>query len=69
LLKDLIKHTAENHPDYENLQTAFETIKRIASHINDAIKEAEDRKKMIEIQNSFETAGTVLPFGTPGFVM
>eukprot|EP01102_Stenamoeba_stenopodia_P014614 TRINITY_DN4877_c0_g1_i1.p1 TRINITY_DN4877_c0_g1~~TRINITY_DN4877_c0_g1_i1.p1 ORF type:complete len:794 (-),score=150.51 TRINITY_DN4877_c0_g1_i1:107-2488(-) len=53
LLEDMIKHTEPTHPDYEPLRSSLEKVKQVADNINDSIKKAENRQKVLEIQNSF----------------
>jgi RhoGEF domain/FYVE zinc finger/SOS1/NGEF-like PH domain len=53
LLQDLIKNTDEEHPDMEDLRLSLETMEGVARFINEAIKHAENRRRMIEAQNAF----------------
>jgi hypothetical protein len=39
LLKELIKHTAADHPDYLNLKTALEKVGEITDIVNDSMKQ------------------------------
>jgi len=53
LLEELIKNTSTEHPDYQSLQKALESIKLVAAQIDAAIHEQKNRAKMLEIQDSF----------------
>ena len=52
LLDDIIKNTPRFHPDKENLQEARTHIDAIAWYINDQIKDHEQNRVMVDIQNS-----------------
>ena len=54
LLDDIIKNTPRFHPDKENLQEARTHIDAIAWYINDQIKEHEQNRVMVDIQNSLQ---------------
>jgi hypothetical protein len=53
LLADLVKHTPPEHPDNTQLNASLERMKQIANSINTAIKQGENRQKIINIQESF----------------
>jgi hypothetical protein len=38
LLEDLLKNTAEDHPDSHNIRSALMTVKEVAEHVNSSIK-------------------------------
>ncbi|KAL6044463.1 MORN repeat protein [Balamuthia mandrillaris] len=46
LLKELISFTEESHPDYANLKSALEQIKKIADEINDAVLRSDSTKEV-----------------------
>lgn len=48
-----MKSTDPSHPDYSNLSKAFEEVKEVNHKINEAIREAENRLKLLEISRSF----------------
>lgn len=50
LLKDLLKHTDENHPDYFELSKAFEGISELTAFVNEKKREAENFEKMAAVQ-------------------
>jgi len=52
LLTELIKLTNEGHPDLENLRKAEKLVKEIAGSLNEFIKDAEGRNKVLSISNS-----------------
>lgn len=53
LLTELLKHTPSNHPDHKQLTQAVELVGQVATHINDALRAAENRHEIIAIQDSF----------------
>ncbi|CAG8633476.1 24232_t:CDS:10 [Racocetra persica] len=52
LLEGLLKKTIESHPDYPNLKKALQTIKHVATFVNETIREHEMIISMLEIQKS-----------------
>ncbi|EGC39000.1 hypothetical protein DICPUDRAFT_27726 [Dictyostelium purpureum] len=52
LLKELIKYTPMNHPDYQMLINAKENIKRVADHVNESKMVVENKRKISSIQES-----------------
>ncbi|XP_065191006.1 pleckstrin homology domain-containing family G member 3-like isoform X2 [Sycon ciliatum] len=57
LLKDLLRHTDETHPDFPMLKTSYDQICEVASHINEYIRQHENFEKMLSIQQSLSGAG------------
>ncbi|KAI8807711.1 Dbl homology domain-containing protein [Cladochytrium replicatum] len=57
LLKQILQHTPNNHPDFVGLQQALRLIERVATNVNNAAQEYENRLKVAEIMNlvDFET--------------
>eukprot|EP00002_Diphylleia_rotans_P037979 TRINITY_DN8568_c0_g2_i1.p1 TRINITY_DN8568_c0_g2~~TRINITY_DN8568_c0_g2_i1.p1 ORF type:complete len:601 (+),score=105.30 TRINITY_DN8568_c0_g2_i1:173-1975(+) len=53
LLQDFIKHTEETHADYDGLVKALIQVKEVASKVNDAIKEQENRNRILDIHSKF----------------
>lgn len=53
LLEDLLKHTPADHEDHHQLKVAVDRVKQVADDINESIKRAENRQKVLQIQNSF----------------
>lgn len=51
LLKELIKHTWEDHRDYSDLQLALEKMQDVAFYMNERKREVESMEKILEIQN------------------
>jgi len=64
LLKDLIRHTSEAHPDYQNLTAALTLMEEIADHINNSMKTSDNFKRLVAIENSF-TRGTSVEIVAP----
>ena len=58
LLKDLVKHTSETHPDYLDLQSSLKVILEIADQINEDVKRRENRQKLLKLQASLTTLTT-----------
>jgi hypothetical protein len=52
-LKELVKFTEPTHPDYAKLEKAYEEVRQVNHKINESIREANNRLKLIEIQRSF----------------
>jgi hypothetical protein len=44
-VQDLLRNTAETHPDYNNLADALKSTKEIADYINESIRQAEQSAK------------------------
>jgi len=55
LLRELIKYTSEDHPDYADLLKAREKIDEIVDYINEGKRSAEGMQKMLDIQNCIES--------------
>ncbi|XP_031554199.1 uncharacterized protein LOC116291202 [Actinia tenebrosa] len=53
LLKELLKRTKEDHPDYDNLTEALSKAKQGAADLNEHIRKIENETKVIEIMKSF----------------
>lgn len=45
-----MKHTDNDHPDYENLQKALEQVKEVADFINESKRNQENKEKIKDIQ-------------------
>jgi len=54
LLKDMITHTWKSHPDYSNLEEAFQKMNSVAEYMNEKKKEAENMMKLAEIQEKLD---------------
>lgn len=54
LLRELIKHTPEEHPDYEPLEGAMAKIKSVVDNINEGQRTFEGLQRIIELQNVIE---------------
>lgn len=50
LIKEIIKNTDPQHPDYENLQKALLKIETVVTIVNEGARKAESVHKMLEIQ-------------------
>lgn len=58
LLKDLVKHTPETHPDFLDLQSSLKVILEIADQINEDVKRRENRQKLLKLQASLTSFTT-----------
>lgn len=54
LLKDLLKHTAEDHPDHAYLLEAQRDIKRLAEKINKGRRSAEEAEREARVIQEIE---------------
>ena len=54
LLRDLIKSTNSDHPDFKNLCASLALMQEVADHINNSMKTGENFNKLIEIENSIK---------------
>jgi hypothetical protein len=61
-LKDLVKFTDEDHPDFKNLCQALFKIRDVASKINESKRLAENLNKILEIQSKMGQDNLVQPF-------
>jgi len=50
LLKEIVKNTADNHPDRPHLERALQEITKVATAINDSMKEKERQQQLMELQ-------------------
>ena len=64
LLKDILKRTADKHPEYTTLPLALKTIQDAAKYINEAKRDLDNVKIITEIQSSLKD---FVP-GSPGVV-
>jgi alpha-tubulin suppressor-like RCC1 family protein len=54
LLQDLIKNTHPEHPLYKKIDDALEKVKEVALHLNEAVRDIEERQKLTDIASQFE---------------
>jgi len=52
LLKELLRHTPEDHPDYQALITAYDKIREVVDNINEGQRTFEGLQRIIELQNT-----------------
>lgn len=60
LLKDLVKHTWEDHPDANNLNVALQKITEVAEYLNEKKRQAEMLKILVLIQSAI--SGKKVPY-------
>lgn len=63
LLRELIKYTPEEHPDYGQLQAAFEKINAVVANINEGQREAEGLQRILELQKLIDGIDTLVAPG------
>lgn len=61
LLQELVKYTDEGHPDYVDINAALGKIKEIAAYLNEKKREAENREKIVEINEKISGLPAALP--------
>lgn len=49
LLQELIKYSSENHPQYGEMLTTFDQIKKVAASVNEAKRSLEQKQKLMDI--------------------
>ena len=57
LLQAVLQYTKPDHPDYSQLRKALEEAQNAANVINEKLREAENRSKVIAIAERFD--GTI----------
>lgn len=65
LLKDLLKHTDEEHPDYENLRKAQVKIEAVVEYVNERKRLAENLQKILDVQKQIDSSGEDLLLVAP----
>lgn len=53
LLENIVSHTPEDHPDYKKVKEMLGVISGVAAKINEEIRRAEQRDRVLEIQDLF----------------
>lgn len=53
ILKELVKRTSRNHPDYENLKEAQSKAQKAAEALNEHLRQIENETKVVEVIKSF----------------
>lgn len=53
ILKELVKRTKEDHPDFENLKEAQSKAQKTAEALNEHIRQIENETKVVEVMKSF----------------
>ncbi|KAJ3042736.1 Protein T2 [Rhizophlyctis rosea] len=60
LLKDLLKQTSAEHPDREDLNTAFEAMKELAAQVNEKKRKEEETRGLFEAFESTKNCPATL---------
>ncbi|MCL4419200.1 rho guanine nucleotide exchange factor [Patescibacteria group bacterium] len=53
-MEDFVKNTAETHDDFPKLNQALHALLDVAGKVNEAVTEAENNQKMLNIAKKFE---------------
>jgi len=54
LLRELVKHTLKDHPDYEPLQKAYENMGKVVDYVNETKRNEEKNQRSIAIAQKFQ---------------
>lgn len=70
-MQELLKHTPLDSPDYNNLEKANAAVKKVASYVNDRLREQMAQDKVIEIEKLVSSSGYPIELVSPSrkFVM
>jgi hypothetical protein len=49
-----LRHTPEDHPDYQSLLQAMDKIQEVVSNINEGQRTFEGLQRIIELQNTID---------------
>jgi hypothetical protein len=49
LLRDLLKCTTDDHPDYHNINEALKNMKQIAEHVNSFVKQYQNSARAMQL--------------------
>lgn len=60
LLKDLLKHTSEDHRDFQATKEALAIVQKIAVECNEGIRHAENEIKLLKISRSFPSESVAI---------
>ena len=55
LLKDLVRHTTEEHKDYSDLFSALQKIQNVAKYVNEKKRDFDNLHRVIELQKCFKS--------------
>eukprot|EP01130_Rhizamoeba_saxonica_P016277 TRINITY_DN7491_c0_g1_i1.p1 TRINITY_DN7491_c0_g1~~TRINITY_DN7491_c0_g1_i1.p1 ORF type:complete len:656 (+),score=125.47 TRINITY_DN7491_c0_g1_i1:43-2010(+) len=59
LIEAVLKYTDITHPDRRDLEHALDQVRSVANAINSKMEEAENREKVIDLQNKFDCSLTL----------
>jgi len=62
LIKDILKHTAPNHRDHQDLVEAFNSINEIAKAMNQVAESMSNIQRLLEIQDTIIDEIVCSPF-------
>ncbi|KAK4697885.1 hypothetical protein P7C70_g8142, partial [Phenoliferia sp. Uapishka_3] len=64
LLDDMLRHTERDHPDWKDLNSAFELVDQVANHLESEIHAHTNVLQMFDLQRSFSNLSS--PLLSPG---
>ncbi len=56
LLRELIRNTESSHPDLDALNKELGLVSEVAKHVNEAIRTAQNRTTVLNIQREFSNS-------------
>jgi len=63
LLREMIRHTPEGHPDYQTLENAFSKINAVVSDINEAQRQAEGLQRIMDLTDLIDGVDSLVAPG------
>mmetsp|Transcript_124780 Transcript_124780/g.186397 ORF Transcript_124780/g.186397 Transcript_124780/m.186397 type:complete len:518 (-) Transcript_124780:63-1616(-) len=63
LLRELIRYTPEDHPDWDPLQSAFSKINSVVADINEAQRQAEGLQRILDLQKMIDNVESLVAPG------
>jgi hypothetical protein len=64
--QDLLRHTEETHPDYQDLTLALSKIEEVVAYVNERKRLAENLQKILDVQNLIESNEVCIFLKLPG---
>eukprot|EP00056_Hartaetosiga_gracilis_P004588 m.76390 g.76390 ORF g.76390 m.76390 type:complete len:651 (+) comp11879_c0_seq1:936-2888(+) len=64
LIKSILKHTPDSHPDKVKLEKALEGVQQLATHINDRKKDYDNMKRIANSLQRYKGRRPIQEFGT-----
>jgi hypothetical protein len=51
LLKELLAHSPDSHPDYESLRSAIIELETVTTSVNEGKRQSENQQRVLEVAN------------------